>query len=479
VLLLAPVTDPAAIPHALAAALDLQVVTGDVMSACIALLAAGPGLLVIDNCEHLLNAVRDTVGMLLGCCPELTVLATSREPLGLASECTSRLAPLPLASAAQLRDGRADRLARVPSVAVFLDRAARVRPGFNPDAHDLRRIADIVRQLDGMPLAIELAAGRLSTFSLADLSARLDRALDLLGGGRRTADSRHRTLRATIAWSHDLLTRAEQQLFRHLSMFADGFDLDTAEVVAGDLDLDVDPGSALAHLVDASMIDATFEGPTRYRMLETLRAFGLDALRTAGEHDAAAQRLMRWAVELSVWIDATLATEREPEADAALRRELVNLRSAWRLIRQQGSLDDAATLVTTLADASNWRDLTELRSWAEELAGDDALTGHPRAAAPRPSSTPSPRPQWRRSRARTSASQRSGRHMPATSTRPAGCMRAWCRLPSHRPCARSRRMWAGRSTVQPAVRSAPRSSMFARSTSRAPPARRSSSASRR
>ncbi len=330
VLPLAPVTDTAAIPHALAAALDLRVVHGDVLSACIALLGAGPALLVIDNCEHLLDALRDTVTAVLDACPQLTVLATSREPLGLSAECSSRLSPLPLPALAS--DGaQSAALERNPAVAVFLDRATRVRPGFTPTRDELRLVAEIVRRLDGMPLAIELAAGRLATFGLADLANRLDRSLDLLGGGRPSVDARHRTLRATIEWSYRLLPEGEQRLFRHLSVFSDGVDLATAEGVAAGLSLAGDPANSLAHLVDASMIDAAFEDGTRYRMLETLRTFGLDRLRAAGEADQAAGRFVRWAVTLAGWIDAAMTTEREPEADAALRREVANLRprGAW------------------------------------------------------------------------------------------------------------------------------------------------------
>jgi DNA-binding SARP family transcriptional activator len=196
VLHLASVIDPGAIPHALAQTLGLREVQGDVLVACTAQLGAAPGVLVVDNCEHLIDAVRDLVATLLSACPELNVLATSREPLGLPGECASRLAPLPLPG-----DGNDAELARVPSVAVFLDRAARVRPGFAPAGPELRLVAELVRHLDGMPLAIELAAGRLSTFSLAELSQRLDRSLDLLGGGRPTGQERHRTLRATVEWS--------------------------------------------------------------------------------------------------------------------------------------------------------------------------------------------------------------------------------------------------------------------------------------
>ncbi|MCH6165020.1 BTAD domain-containing putative transcriptional regulator [Pseudonocardia alaniniphila] len=374
ILLLAPVTDPAAIPHALAAALNLTVVQGDVLAACVAVLSDRRGPLVIDNCEHLLDAVRDTVEVVLAGCPDLSVLTTSRERLGLPAEYAFRLAPLPL-------PGPDGDLPQVPSVAVFLDRAGRVRPGPPPTPAELRTVADIVRRLDGMPLAIELAAGRLSTFSLADLHHRLDRSLDLLGGGRPSADARHRTLRATIEWSYQLLSEDERRLFRHLAVFVDGVDVDAAERLAADLGVDGDPGSALARLVDTSMIEADVTGRTRYRMLETLRAFGLDRLAAAGEDETATASLIRWAVELTAWIAATMTTEREPEADAALRHELPNLRAAWRLVRDRGSLDDAAALVTALFDAVTYRDLVEIRGWAEELAEDPALTTHPRAGA--------------------------------------------------------------------------------------------------
>jgi predicted ATPase len=201
VLLLAPVTDPSAIPHAVAAALNLTVVHGDVLAACIAVFGGGPGLLVIDNCEHLLDAIRDTVDVLLAACPELTVLATSRERIGLATEYVYRLAPLPLPAPGT---GPEASLQQIPSVALFLDRATPVRGGHPPTPAELSLISDIVRRLDGMPLAIELAAGRLSSFSLVDLYRRLDRSLDLLGGGRTsgrgtapdTASDRRMVLRA-------------------------------------------------------------------------------------------------------------------------------------------------------------------------------------------------------------------------------------------------------------------------------------------
>jgi len=379
VVLLAPVSDPAAIPHALASALNLHVVQGDVLAACVALLGERRGLLVVDNCEHLLDAVRETLTVLLSACPRLSVLATSREPLGLPAEYTFRLATLPLP------DPDAEDPARAPSVAVFLDRARRVRPGPPPTPTELRLVADIVRRLDGLPLAIELAAGRLSGLSLVDLHRRLDRALDLLGG-RTGGGARHRTLRATVEWSYQLLDDDERRLFRHLSVFADGIALDDAERLAADLGLAGDPGTLLSRLVDTSMLDAEFgDNGTRYRMLEMLRTYGLDRLAAEGEDDDGADRLLRWAVELTAWFAATVATVREPEADAVLRREVANLRAAWQLARKRKDVDEAAAMISALYDAISYRDLVELRDWAEDLARefdtDPALAAHPRAAA--------------------------------------------------------------------------------------------------
>ncbi|SEO47707.1 BTAD domain-containing putative transcriptional regulator [Trujillonella endophytica] len=370
VLLLAPVTDAAAVPHALAGALGLTAVRGDVLATCLAVLGDRNGLLVVDNCEHLLGAARDLVAAVLAGCPRLAVLATSRERLGLAAEHAHRLAPLDLPAPGQDP-------AAAASVALFADRARRVRP-VPPEQWDT--VADVVRRLDGMPLAIELAAGRLSSLSLPDLRDRLDRALDLLGGGAGpSGDARHRTLRATVAWSYELLGPDEQRLFRHLSVFADGVDLPTAERLAADLGLSGDPGSLLAHLVDASVLDADLGDGTRYRMLETLRAFGRDRLAAAGEAADADERLLRWAGRLAAEAGTALGSADEPAADRVLRREVANLRAAWHLARGSGRLDATVALITPLYDAIAYRDLLELRTWAEDLAEDPALGRSPRA----------------------------------------------------------------------------------------------------
>ena len=189
------------------------------------------------------------------------------------------------------------------------------------------------------------------------------------------------TLRRTIEWSYDLLPDHEQRLFRHLGVFPDGFDLGTAESIAADLGMPVDAAGALAHLVDASMVDATFGDVARYRMLDTIRSFAHDRLTAAFEDDAATERFLHWAVQLATWFEQTIDTADEPLADRLLRREIVNLRSAWRLIRGHHRLDDAVRMAVAFGDASSWRDLTEVWDWAQELADDDQIDDHPEAAS--------------------------------------------------------------------------------------------------
>jgi predicted ATPase/DNA-binding SARP family transcriptional activator len=375
---LAAVTDPTAVPDVLARALGVEAGSGDPLERCVVRLRTHPHLLVLDNCEHVLGIVRDVVATLLARCARLTVLATSRERLALDSEQTSPLAPLPMPS-----EHDRDHIGAVPSVALFLDRARRARAGFAPDDAELARIARIVRALDGLPLAIELAAGRLSSLGVEDLERRLDRALDLLGGGGGAAvdrQGRHRTLRAAVQWSYDLLPADEQRLFRHLAAFPGGFDLATAEEVASGLAGSADPATMLAHLVDSSMVVAELDGAPRYRMLDTLRSFALDQLAATGEMDDARATLLRLSVALAAELDAAYETEDEARSDRRLRVELANLRAAWRLARDIGDLDAAATLAVSLYSHASWRELTELFRWSLELSDDPGLVGHPSEA---------------------------------------------------------------------------------------------------
>ena len=372
VVTLTSVTDPTVLADVLASALGLRGNIGDPLSAAVALLGSRPWLVVIDNCEHLLPAVRDLVATLWHHCHELTILATSRERLALPFEQVCPVAPLALPASDQVED-----LASVPSVALFVERARRVRPGFATDAQ-AAAIATVVRRLDGMPLAIELAAGRLSSLSLADLDRRLDRALDVLSAGAHV-DQHHGTLRAAIEWSYNLLPDDEQRLFRVLAVFPDGFDLATAEDIAREVTPAADPTTAVAHLVDASMLVATFADVPRYRMLDTLRAYGLDRLAATNELDSATERLLRWAVRLVGWIEGAVKTEDEPSAAACLRAEVGNLRAAWHTARSTDNVDVAAALVSSLWWPLSWRDLSECWNWAPELAADPRILDHPSA----------------------------------------------------------------------------------------------------
>jgi predicted ATPase/DNA-binding SARP family transcriptional activator len=370
----AALDDPDDLPRALAQSLGLETARGDVLDACTRLLAPGRRLLVLDNCEHVLDQAADAVMRLLRGCSGLTILATSRQRLGLATECTFRLGPLALPDPASPHPERS------PAFAVFLDRARRVQPGFDTRDVDIDATVAILRRLDGVPLAIELAASRLSSLDIGDLRDRLDRSLDLLQG-RISADDRHRTLRATLDWSYDLLPADRQLLLRHLAVFPDGVDLATAERVAAEVGVVGDPVAALGHLVDASMLDLERGEPTRYRMLETVRAFSSEQLDAADERNAADARFLRWAEEFVVWVDATLHTHDEPLADARLRSELTNLRAAWALALRRDALDTATTLIVALDDAAQWRELPEVWTWATTLAEHPGLVDHPRRAA--------------------------------------------------------------------------------------------------
>ena len=382
VLLLAPVTDPAAIPHALASALNLQVVQGDVLAACIALLGDAAGCWSSTTASTCSTRRATTVAVLLSACPRLSVLATSREPLGPPAEYAFRLATL------ALPEPDAEDPSRVPSVAVFLDRARRVRPGAPPTPAELRLVADIVRRLDGLPLAIELAAGRLSGLLArrpappARPRARPARRPDRR---RRPAPdvARHRRVVLPAARRRRAapvpvpvgLRRRDRARRRRAARRRPG------------------PGRRPRHRAVPARrrvharrrVRFAEQDGTRYRMLETLRTFGLDRLAAEGEDDDGADRLLRLGGRPDRVVRATVATEREPEADAVLRRELANLRAAWQLARRRKDVDEAAAMIVALYDAISYRDLVELRDWAEDLARefdtDPALAAHPRAAA--------------------------------------------------------------------------------------------------
>ena len=258
---LADVQDPTLVPMAFVEPLGLASVAGAPLAAVTQAMTTQRGLLLVDNCEHVSAAAAESIRELLDACPDIRVLATSREPLGVDGE---RLLPLaPLEVSTDHGDG--------PAVALFIDRATQVRPGWSPDQAELELIRSICRELDGIPLALELAAARARVLSVAELAALLHDRFAAVEPVPRAALTPHTTLEAAIAWSVALLPPAERALFDRLWVFEGGFSLDAVDAVRPD---GVDALTATSGLVTRSVVVAdTSSSPTRYRMLETVRAY--------------------------------------------------------------------------------------------------------------------------------------------------------------------------------------------------------------
>ena len=377
---LATVTDGGRVPEAVAAALGLRLV-GDAAPETVARMLTGRAvLLVLDNCEHVVDAVRDLAVALHEVAPTVRLLATSRVTLHVPGEFVVRLQPLPLP-----RDGDLARLAHQPSVQAFVEHARLRGRDFTPTPGDSAVLVDVVRRLDGLPLAIELAAGQLGAVPLSALHERLGRALDALSARRPTSDARHETLRATIDWSYRLLDPADRAVLRSLAPFPAGVDLETFERLSTEAAPASDPLTVLARLVDHSLVDAAQEEQPRYRLLETIRTFLLDDLDARGERTEAETRFLRWASQTAAEISTAVRGEAEAAADHRLRAELANLRAARDLSRGRGDVELRIDLTLALDDAATWRDLTELWAWAVELENDPLLRGNPRENAVRAS----------------------------------------------------------------------------------------------
>jgi predicted ATPase/class 3 adenylate cyclase len=285
---LAAVTDEDAVPAAIGEALRL---TGQpdrpTLETLLDALALQDVLIVLDNCEHLIGGCAKTAELIVRRCPRVHLLATSREPLGIGGEVLYRVPSLSLPGPGDTDPAAAG---SCDAVALFADRARTYGVALPVDGPAAPLVVSICRRLDGMPLAIELAAARLRSMSLRELNDRLDQRFRLLTGGSRTALKRQQTLRATVEWSYSLLTSAEQLLLGRLSVFAGSFDLDAAEAVCGSGRLDViDVADLLGSLVDKSLVVAEQAGAgLRYRLLETIRLFAAERLAEAGEGEAAA-----------------------------------------------------------------------------------------------------------------------------------------------------------------------------------------------
>ncbi len=332
----------------------------DVLDALAAFVGDRRRLIVLDNLEHLLDVATD-LAALLDRCPGLVVLATSRAPLRLRWERDYPLGPLALP-----RTPDVAAVAAAPAAQVFLDRARAVNPSLELSAANARAIAAICERLDGLPLALELAAAHARLLPPPALLERLSAALTLVAS--RDRPERQRTMTATLDWSHDLLTRDEQRLLRRLSVFAGGFTLAAAEQVAGE-DGAVLP--VLAGLVEQSLVTPDFRGEPRYRMLEPVREYAAERLRTTGEAEQLRDRHADFFCELSRQAGRELRTRTQAEWLDRLDRDHNNLQVALGTLRDRGDLGRMARLGgdTWLYWALRGHG-AEARGWLEEIVPD-------------------------------------------------------------------------------------------------------------
>jgi predicted ATPase/class 3 adenylate cyclase len=318
-------------------------------------------LLLLDNCEHVIGAAADLVVTLLASCPALVVLATSREALGVDGErvfqVPSLTVPRPIGADDEHEEGAGawQDLAAVDAVRLFVDRASAAQSSFSLTPSNAAAVVEICRRLDGIPLAIELAAARITHLSPEEIAQGLGDRFRLLTGGRRGAVPRQQTLQALIDWSWDLLAEPERSLLRRLSVFAGGCTLEAAAVITAVEEGDVDRGTTLdglGRLIDRSLVVVDQSGPTRYRMLETIRQYAGERLASAGEVQAMRTRHLAFFLDLALQAEAAL---RGPEMVPWLRRldaDVDNLRAA---LEWSFEADPDAALRLTVAMMGYWR----------------------------------------------------------------------------------------------------------------------------
>jgi predicted ATPase/DNA-binding SARP family transcriptional activator/DNA-binding CsgD family transcriptional regulator len=339
---LAPLSEPTLVPQAVAAALGVREQPGRSVTQALAhYLKSRHTLLVLDNCEHLVDATARLAQALLKACPKLRVLATSREPLGVPGEAVWMVPPLSLPEVQ--RAPSVESLMSNEAVRLFLDRARSRLPTFELRRENTGAVMRVCHKLEGIPLAIELATGRMGALAVEQVAERLEDSLKVLSGGIRTVDPRHHTMRAALAWSHELLDEPEKRLFGRLSVFAGGWTLEAAEEVCsgGGIGRD-DVLDLLSRLVDKSLVVAGATpgagGPLRYRMLEPIRQYGRERLEESGEADRVRERHARYYLALAEDTDAQEAerqlNEGRPVAwHKRMESEHANLRAAldWSL----------------------------------------------------------------------------------------------------------------------------------------------------
>jgi predicted ATPase len=369
---LAAVTDPAAVPDAVAAVLGITQQPGKSVSDSVAAALEGRlRLLVIDNCEHVLDAAADLIEAILAHSATVQILATSREGLGVPDEQVWPVCSLDA-------KGGIDSAA----VSLFVERAQGIAPGFSMVEDDeAAAVIEICQRLDGIPLAIELAASRMASMTASEVRDRLDQRFRLLVGSRRGL-ARHQTLRHAVAWSYDYLEDAEKALLERCSVFAGGFDLQSACAVAGFDDPD---DYAILDLLDALvrkslLVADRSSGRTRFSMLETIRQFAEDQLVAGGQATEVRAAHARYFAGREADIMALWNSPRQRDAYDWFTAELANLRTAFGWAADHGDLGVAAPIATYGTILGLWVDQYEPIAWAEELIEPARAVDHPRLA---------------------------------------------------------------------------------------------------
>jgi len=371
---LAVLRDPASVPAAVATALHVQPrQQGSVEETLEVVLGERRILVVLDNCEHVIEAAAALASRLTSACRAFRIIATSREPLGVPGEAVYSVKPLETGDASDVTD-----TGLPPAVQLFCERAAAARPGFTATAAELPVIAQLCRRLDGLPLAIELAAVRMRSLPPRTIIERLEKGSGLLDAGPRHPEQRHRNLERLVAWSFDLLPAQEQLLFARLSVFAGTFDLTAVDGVC------IDTGDSLFSLVDKSMVQVTDYNEPRYQLLETLRQYGSAALEGSADAKRTADRHLTWFSRLAQQAGDGMSGESERRWSDRIDRDFANLRAAHAHAVASGNVGAALGLVAAVREYGFRRISYEISSWSQiacDMPGASTHESYPVALA--------------------------------------------------------------------------------------------------
>ncbi|KAA1426661.1 AfsR/SARP family transcriptional regulator [Nocardioides antri] len=371
---------PLAVADALGVPIDGAAADRDVRQRLVSYLSRRRMLLLVDNCEHLIDAAASMIDDILGRCPDVTVISTSREALAVPGEVQVTVGPLDTPG-----DGTPpDRVLEFPASQLFAERARAARPGMVFSGDDLLAVGRISRALDGIPLALELAAARVASMSPVEIADRLAQRFSLLTSGARTAEARQQTLRATVDWSYQLLSAVERKVFTRLSVFQGGWTLTSAEAVVGDQTLPAgEVLDTIGRLVERSMVVVEPGPTTRYRMLETLRQYAAEQLVLAEEDAELADRHARYYRGVAEQAEVDLRGHGQRETLRLLREEQPNVRAAisW-LSRPEGDLDNLDSALVTAGSLGMFWHLGRHLEGREVLGRlVEAGTGSPAARA--------------------------------------------------------------------------------------------------